>query len=67
MTGFDPENVRIIDGTPVSNEGIVFDVRVGQPTFGDGTNESSGLIPQCRLRPFSPFSYVGQGRKGAKV
>src|ERR1700747_1691367 len=32
-------------GTPVSKEGIVFDVRVGQPTFGDGTNESSGFIP----------------------
>jgi hypothetical protein len=24
-------------------------------------------LTQSRLRPISPFSYVGQGRKGAKV
>ena len=24
-------------------------------------------LTQSRLRPVSPFSYVGQGRKGAKV
>jgi hypothetical protein len=24
-------------------------------------------LTQCRLRPISPFSYVGRGRKGAKA
>ena len=45
MTGFDPENFRSLNSTPVGNEGIVFDVRVGQLTFDDGPSESSGVIP----------------------
>jgi hypothetical protein len=29
--------------------------------------DRTGNLTQSRLRPISPFSYVGQGRKGAKV
>jgi hypothetical protein len=36
--------------------------------FGADTRSTNPLknLTQSRLRPFSSFSYVGQGRKGAK-
>ena len=40
MAGFDPENLRIFEGTAVSDQRIVFDVGVGNFSFNRRRNKA---------------------------